>query len=325
MAAEGSTKVVLIALACNLGIAIAKFSAAVFTGSSAMLSETIHSLVDASNQGLMLHGIARAARPPDARHPFGYGRELYFWTFVVAIVLFSLGAGVSIYEGIDRLTHPHPIGNPEVNYAVLGPAMLLMGVSTWQALRAFNKVRGAGAPVKLRRSTDPALFTVVIENIAGLAGLTVALVGIAATHLLGLAWADGAASVVIGLILAAIAAFLSVEIKSLLLGEAASEDRRENVRPVFDAGDPNSGPVRADGIQTMQIGHNAAIRSMNAASAVATARVHSPTADSKLEQATSQEAATAGIVADTQAPATKPTIATRPASARKAKGGKRRR
>lgn len=327
MAAEGSTKVVLIALACNLGIAIAKFSAAVFTGSSAMLSETIHSLVDASNQGLILHGIARAARQPDARHPFGYGRELYFWSFVVAIVLFSLGAGVSIYEGIERLTHPHPIGNPEVNYAVLGTAMLLIGVSTWQALRAFNKVRGAGALGKLRRSTDAALFTVVLENLAGLAGLTVALVGIAATHLLGLAWADGAASVVIGLILAAIAAFLSVEIKSLLLGEAAPEDRWENVRPVFDAGEPNSGPVRADGIQPMQTGYNAVIHSMNAASAVATAWVHSSTADSKQEQeqATTQEAATAGIVTDTQARVIKPTIAARPASARKGKGGKRRR
>ncbi len=115
MAAEGSTKVVLIALGCNFGIAVAKFAAALFTGSSAMLSEAIHSLVDTSNQGLLFHGIKRAARPADARHPFGYAMELYFWSFIVAILLFSLGAGVSIYEGIDKLYRPHPISKPELN------------------------------------------------------------------------------------------------------------------------------------------------------------------------------------------------------------------
>ncbi|MEQ1616563.1 MAG: cation diffusion facilitator family transporter, partial [Hyphomicrobiaceae bacterium] len=165
MAAEGSTKVVLIALACNFGIAVSKFAAAAYTGSSAMLSEAIHSLVDTSNQALLFHGIKRAARPADERHPFGYAKELYFWSFVVAILLFSLGSGVSIYEGVEKLLHPHPISNPEVNYAVLGMAIFLESISTWQALKAFNTTRnGDRALTALRRSKDPAMFTVLLED-----------------------------------------------------------------------------------------------------------------------------------------------------------------
>ncbi len=371
MAVEGSTKVVLIALACNLGIAIAKFSAAVFTGSSAMLSEAIHSLVDTSNQGLLFHGIKRASRPADARHPFGYSMELYFWSFVVAVLLFSLGAGVSIYEGIDKLTHPHPISNPEVNYAVLGIAIVLESISTWQALTAFNKVRnGASALVTLRRSKDPALFTVLLEDLAALAGLTVAFVGISATHLLGFEWADGAASIVIGLILAAVAAFLSIEIKSLLIGEAASEDLQKSVRRLLIAEGGTTGPVRAiNEIRTMQLGPNDVIvaasvdmedrataadveaanhrlnrvikahlpevrylfidvkagSSVNATAADATTPTSTSAQSSPLEQAASDSAAAAFLVAGTQAHSNKPTIAARPASARKGKGGKRRR
>lgn len=258
MSAEGSTKVVLIALGCNFGIAVAKFAAAAFTGSSAMLSEAIHSLVDTSNQGLLFHGIKRAARPADDRHPFGYAMELYFWSFVVAIVLFSLGAGVSIYEGVDKLFHPHPISNVEVNYAVLGIALVLESISTRQALKAFNKSReGRSAISALRHSKDPALFTVLLEDLAALAGLTVALIGIAAAHILELDWADGAASILIGLILASVAAFLSIEIKSLLIGEAASEEVQTNVRNLLSAEGCKSGPVRAiNEIRTMQLGPN---------------------------------------------------------------------
>ncbi|MGI9404593.1 MAG: cation diffusion facilitator family transporter, partial [Hyphomicrobium sp.] len=127
VASSGSTKVVVIALACNFGIAVAKFTAAAWTQSSAMLSEAIHSLVDTSNQALLLYGIHRSQRPADARHPFGYSKELYFWSFVVAIMLFSLGAGVSIYEGFQKLSHPHPITNFAVNYVVLAVAMALEG------------------------------------------------------------------------------------------------------------------------------------------------------------------------------------------------------
>ena len=261
MSAEGSTKVVLIALGCNFGIAVAKFAAAAFTGSSAMLSEAIHSLVDTSNQVLLFHGLRRAARPADARHPFGYAMELYFWSFVVAIILFSLGAGVSIYEGVDKLLHPHPISNVEVNYAVLGIALALESVSTWQALKAFNKSRnGRNAIAALRQSKDPALFTVLLEDLAALAGLTVALIGIAAAHMLGLDWADGAASILIGLILASVAAFLSIEIKSLLIGEAASEEVQTNVRNLLNAEGSKAGPVRAiNEILTMQLGPNEVI------------------------------------------------------------------
>jgi cation diffusion facilitator family transporter len=256
MAADGSTKVVLIALACNFGIAASKFTAAAFTGSSAMLSEAIHSLVDTSNQVLLYHGIKRAARPPDKRHPFGHGKELYFWSFVVAVLLFSLGSGVSIYEGVDKLLHPHPIKNPEVNYAVLGVALFLESISTWQALRAFNATRGdERAITALRRSKDPAVFTVLLEDLAALAGLAVALAGIAATHLLGLEWGDGAASIGIGLILASVAAFLSIEIKSLIVGEAASDDVESSVRSLIMAEGGRIGPVRAiNDIRTMQMG-----------------------------------------------------------------------
>jgi cation diffusion facilitator family transporter len=256
MAAEGSTRVVLIALTCNLGIAVSKFAAAAFTGSSAMLSEAIHSLVDTANQALLLHGIRRARRPADARHPFGYGKELYFWSFVVAILLFSLGAGVSVYEGVTKLMSPHPIKDPHINYAVLGVAIVLESVSTWQALTAFNAVRGdERAITTLRRSKDPAMFTVLLEDLAALAGLVVAFIGIAAAHLGGLEWADGAASIVIGLILASVAAFLSTEIKSLLIGEAASADVQNGVHARLLAESGAIGPVRGiNDIRTMQLG-----------------------------------------------------------------------
>ena len=256
MAAEGSTKVVLIALACNFGIAVSKFAAAAYTGSSAMLSEAIHSLVDTSNQALLFHGIKRSARPPDARHPFGYAKELYFWSFVVAILLFSLGSGVSIYEGIEKLLHPHPISNPEVNYMVLGFALALESVSTWQALKAFNATRnGERALTALRRSKDPAMFTVLLEDVAALAGLAVALAGIAAAHLAGLEWADGVASVIIGLILASVAAFLAIEIKSLLVGEAAAPEVVASIRALLAAEGGKIGPVRSiNEIRTMQLG-----------------------------------------------------------------------
>jgi cation diffusion facilitator family transporter len=364
MAAEGSTKVVLIALACNFGIAISKFAAAAFTGSSAMLSEAIHSLVDTSNQGLLYYGIKRAARPADKRHPFGHGKELYFWSFVVAVLLFSLGAGVAIYEGVDKLLHPHPITSPEVNYAVLGVAILLEGVSTWQALKAFNATRGdQRAITALRRSKDPAVFTVLLEDLAALTGLTIALVGIAAVHLLGLEWADGAASIAIGMILAAVAAFLSIEIKSLIVGESASDELEASVRALIMAESGRIGPVRAiNDIRTMQMGPHDVIvaasidmedRATAADVEAANGRLshtikakHPDVRDLFLEVAAPSAAApmTAPAVAPRAAesqpasaptgaaatpaalpPATKPAITARPPSARKGKGGKRKR
>lgn len=256
MSAGGSTSVVIVALACNLGIAAAKFAAAAWTGSSAMLSEAIHSLVDTSNQGLLLYGIKRSARPADERHPFGYSRELYFWSFIVAILLFAMGAGVSIYEGIAKLLDPHPIHDPLVNYVVLAVAMALEGVSTWRAVSEFNSQRGGmGALRALRTSKDPALFTVVLEDVAALAGLVVAMAGIAAAHLLGLPWADGVASIVVGLILAAVAAFMSIEIQGLLIGEAASPDVVSGIRELI-AGETGPGkPILAlNELRTMHLG-----------------------------------------------------------------------
>ncbi len=256
MAAGGSTAVVIVALGCNLGIAAAKFGAAAWTGSSAMLSEAIHSLVDSGNQGLLLLGLHRARRPADARHPFGYSKELYFWSFVVAVLLFSLGAGISMYEGVEKLLHPHPITSPEVNYIVLGVAILLEGVSTWRALGEFNARRGkGGAFTALRATKDPALFTIVLEDLVALTGLAIALLGVAVAHLLGFAAADGIASIAIGVVLAFVAAFMAVEIKAMLIGEAA-DDRVQAGLANLIGGEVGPGrPIRAiNAIRTMHLG-----------------------------------------------------------------------
>ncbi len=256
MSAGGSTSVVLVALGANLGIAAAKFAAAAWTGSSAMLSEAIHSLVDTSNQALLLYGIKRSQRPADERHPFGYSRELYFWSFIVAILLFSMGAGVSIYEGVDKLIHPHPISDPMVNYAVLGIAIVLEGISTWKALSEFNSRRsGDGMLAALRSSKDPSLFTVVLEDLAALTGLVIAITGIAAAHLLNIEWGDGLASVAVGLVLAAVAAFMSVEIQGLLIGEAATPPVVAGMKELIAKETGEGKPIRAlNDLKTMHLG-----------------------------------------------------------------------
>lgn len=256
MAAGGSKLVVVAALGFNAAIAVAKFAAAAYTGSSAMLSEAVHSVADTSNQALLLYGLARADRPADARHPFGYSKELYFWSFVVAILLFSLGAGVSIYEGIEKLNHPRPITNAYVNYIVLAVAIVLEAGSTYFAVREFNiQRRGAGIVRTLRSSKDPALFTVLLEDCAALAGLVMAFLGIMAADIGGMPEADGIASLTIGLLLAAVAAFIAVEVKGLLIGEAASEALVEGVRARLAAESRASGLVRGIGaVKTMQLG-----------------------------------------------------------------------
>lgn len=210
------------ALAANLGIAVAKFIAAGITGSSSMLTEGVHSVVDSGNQLLLLYGEGRAKRPPDAQHPFGYGRELYFWAFVVALLIFAIGAGVSIYEGILHILEPEPLSDPTVNYVVLGIATALEGTSWAIALREFSEAKGNASWWRaVRDSKDPATFIVLFEDSAALAGLLVAAVGVFASHALGDPRIDGAASVVIGLILAAVATLLAREAKGLLIGERA--------------------------------------------------------------------------------------------------------
>lgn len=256
MSSGGSTSVVLVALGANLGIAIAKFSAAAWTGSSAMLSEAIHSLVDTSNQGLLLLGMKRSARPADERHPFGYSRELYFWSFVVAVLLFSMGAGVSIYEGVHKLTDPHPIHDAHVNYIVLAVAIVLEGLSTWKALTEFkSRYRGKGLVPALRQSKDAALLTVVLEDLAAMAGLLVALAGVMAADLLGYLLADGIASIVIGLILALVAVFMSIEVKSLLIGEAADVEVQRGIEALIGEETRAGRPIRAiNEVRTMHLG-----------------------------------------------------------------------
>ena len=217
-----STTVVAAALAANLGIAVAKFIAAALSGSSSMLTEGVHSVVDSLNQVLLLWGGHRARRPADEAHPFGYARELYFWAFVVAILIFAVGAGVSIYEGWRHIAVPEPLGSATLSYVVLGVSTLLEGASWMVAMRAFGRAKGdLGWWEAVRRSKDPATFIVVFEDSAALAGLLIAAIGVFAAHSLGEPRADGIASVVIGLVLGAVATLLAREAKGLLIGERA--------------------------------------------------------------------------------------------------------
>ncbi|GAB4241289.1 MAG: cation diffusion facilitator family transporter [Methyloligellaceae bacterium] len=236
MAAQGSRKVIFAALIGNGLIAITKFFAAAYTGSSAMLSEAIHSVVDTGNQGLLLYGIRRSKRPADEDHPFGYGSEIYFWSFVVAILIFGVGAGVSFYEGIQKLLHPHPITSPIVNYVVLGAAIVFEAVAWIIAYREFGRVRGnMGLFEAVQRSKDPTLFTVLFEDTAAMLGLLAALIGVSAAHLWGLAWADGAASIAIGIILAGTATLLAYETKGLLIGESAGRRVVTGIRRIVSS------------------------------------------------------------------------------------------
>ena len=224
-AQTASTRTLVIALAANLGIAVSKFVAAAITGSSAMLTEGVHSVVDSTNQLLLMWGRHASRRPPDELHPFGYGRELYFWSFVVAVLVFSLGAGVSVYEGIIHIMHPEPAVSPVIAYAVLLIAFLLEGWSTLEAYRDFRKAKG-----KLRwiqavlRSKDPPAFIVLLENGAAMAGILAAALGLLLAQLTHNPFYDGAASVLIGIILGFTAALLAYESKALLIGEAADPD-----------------------------------------------------------------------------------------------------
>jgi cation diffusion facilitator family transporter len=234
--ATGSRKVVVAALIGNFLIAVTKFGASAYTGSSAMLSEGIHSLVDTGNQGLLLYGLRRSKKPADEQHPFGYGAELYFWAFVVAILIFGVGAGVSIYEGIGKVLDPHPVTNISVNFIVLALACVFEGVAWWIAYRQFETTRGKrGFFEAVRQSKDPTVFTVLFEDTAAILGLGVAFLGIAGAAWLGLPWLDGAASVLIGVILAVTALLLAIETKGLLIGEAAAPELTGDIRAIVEA------------------------------------------------------------------------------------------
>jgi cation diffusion facilitator family transporter len=217
-----STRTLVIALVANLGIAVSKFVAAAITGSSAMLTEGVHSVVDSTNQLLLMWGRRQAKKPADALHPFGYGRELYFWSFVVAVLVFALGAGVSVYEGIIHIANPEEAVSPYIAYAVLLVAFLLEG---WSTIEAFNEFKAAKGDLgwfrAVRQSKDPPSFIVLLENGAAMAGIIAAAVGLALSQSTGDPTYDGAASIVIGVILGFTALLLAHESKGLLIGEAA--------------------------------------------------------------------------------------------------------
>lgn len=234
--ASGSKKVIIAALIGNSLIAVTKFMAAAFTGSSAMISEGIHSLVDVGNQVLLLFGLKQAKKPADERFPFGHGKEIYFWSFVVALLLFALGSGLSIYEGIEHIKHPGEITAPIVNFVVLGAAILFEAGSCYVAIVEFNKSRGKASFIKaVRQGKDPALFVVLFEDIAAMSGLLVALIGLTLALVTGNPFWDGVASVGIGLVLGLTAVFLAYETKGLLIGEAANPEIVRDVREKISA------------------------------------------------------------------------------------------
>ncbi|MGV8987196.1 MAG: cation diffusion facilitator family transporter [Cypionkella sp.] len=225
MAQHDNTKALYAALFSNLAIAITKFVAAGITGGSAMMSEGVHSLVDCGNEVLLLYGQKRAAKPPDAEHPVGYGRELYFWCFVVAMMIFALGAGISLYEGITHILDPEPIRQPRITFIVFGLAFLFESISLWFAWLAFRKIKGQrGIWQTVRRSKDPTSFTVFLEDSAALIGVTIAAAGTALSVVTENPVWDGAASVAIGVLLGLVAFVLGRESKQLLVGEAADPE-----------------------------------------------------------------------------------------------------
>ncbi|NOZ66681.1 MAG: cation transporter [Alphaproteobacteria bacterium] len=242
MSSHASKKVIYAALVGNFLIALTKSAAAAYTNSSAMLSEAIHSIVDCGNQGLLLYGIKKARKPADKAHPFGYGMELYFWTFVVAILIFAVGAGVSLYEGIIKVISPHPVTDIYINYIVLGIAVIFEAGAWSIAFKEFRASQSEPGIIRsVLRSKDPTILTVLFEDTAALLGLLVAFIGLMIGDIFNIPEFDGAASIVIGLILASTAILLAYESKGLLLGEAASETVINTIEEIASAKDEITG------------------------------------------------------------------------------------
>ena len=232
--AGSSKKVIYAALAGNALIAVTKFAAAAITGSSAMFSEGIHSMVDTGNQVLLLHGMRRARRPPSSRFPFGHGKEVYFWSFAVAILIFAVGSGVSLYEGVIHTLRPKPIGNPLVNYIVLGLALVFEGIAWFFALTEFTKTKGKWGYIEaVQRGKDPTMFVVLFEDSAAMLGIIVAFAGVLLADRTGILIFDGIASIIIGLILGGTAVWLAYETKGLLIGESANETVVNGIRDII--------------------------------------------------------------------------------------------
>ena len=252
MASGGSKRAIYAALTGNSLIAATKFTAGAYTGSSAMLSEAVHSLVDTGNQLLLLYGLKRSRKPADHLHPFGYGMEEYFWSFVVAILIFGLGAGISFYEGLSRVMDPHEMSDPFVNYIVLSLAIVFEAAAWTVAFREFRKGKGKrGWMAEIRHSKDPTKFTILFEDSAAMLGLIVALIGIALAQHLDMPVLDGAAAIAIGVILATTAALLAYECKGLLIGEAADP---AVVRSISKAALAQAGVDSVNEVLTMHLG-----------------------------------------------------------------------
>ena len=231
MAEHSSRTAVIAALIGNLLIAVTKGVAAVISGSSAMLSEAVHSVVDSGNEVLLLYGQHRAGKPPDRKLPLGYGREIYFWSFVVALLIFALGAGVSIYEGITHLQHPVAMSDPLINFLVYGFAAVFEGISWWFGWKAFQRIRrGKGIMDAVRASKDPTSFMVLFEDSAALIGIAIAAAATGLSVHFQQPWIDGIGSILIGLVLAAVAVILARESKALLIGERAADELTDSLR-----------------------------------------------------------------------------------------------
>lgn len=251
--AKRSLVVVYAALAGNLAVAAVKFAAAVYTGSAAMLSEAVHSLVDTGNQGLLLFGLSEAARRPTTSHPFGHGLRLYFWSFVVAILIFGLGAGVSILEGVEKIRAPRPVTDVWLNYVILAAAAVIEGTTLLIGLREFRRTKGRrGWFEAFRHSKDPSVFTVVLEDSAALIGLLIAFAGLMLAQCLDAPVFDGIASVTVGLLLGSAAWFLAAECHGLLTGEAAAPEVCSSIRAL--AAGP--GVERVNDVLSMHFGPN---------------------------------------------------------------------
>lgn len=251
----GNSKIAIYgAIAANVGIALMKFVASYFTGSAAMLSEGIHSVVDSFNGVLLLYGIKRSRKEPDEKHPFGYGKEVYFWSFIVAMFIFALGGGMAIYEGVMHIVHPHG-SNPDMrlwNYGVLIGALGLESVSFFVAFREFRKsINGKGIISALRQSKDAATFAVLLEDTAALVGLAVALIGVTLSDVLQMPIIDGFTSIAIGIILCLVAVFLARETKGLLVGESASIDDLDVIHNILIS---NKNVISYSNINTMHLG-----------------------------------------------------------------------
>ncbi|GAB5377058.1 MAG: cation diffusion facilitator family transporter [Acuticoccus sp.] len=234
MAAKGNKTIIYAALFANAAIAVTKFIASAATGSSAMFAEAVHSVVDTGNQGLLLFGLRQAKRPASEEHPFGHGKDLYFYAFMVAIIIFGAGAGFAAYEGIEKLRHPGAVQASWINYAVLAAAFAFESVAWYMAVRSFNAERGdMGIFEAVRRSKDPTLFTVVFEDSAAMLGLVIAFFGILLSNLTGNPLFDALATLAIAAVLALTAVFLAIETKGLLVGEAADPKMVASIRAMI--------------------------------------------------------------------------------------------